>query len=186
MFFGAELELWLVCLLVVIGRIFDMALSSIRTVYTVKGKPLLSSVFGFFEAFIWFIIVKAALDYILSDPVLDTLLIALSYSIGYAVGTFVGGKLANKIVKTQISVQIVLSSKNDELVRALRDNGFGQTIFSAHGGENKDKETYFIAVETDDKHLKLLKQIIDDYDKKAFVSINETKQVFGGYFGNTK
>lgn len=186
MFFGVELELWLVCLLVVIGRIFDMALSSIRTVYTVKGKPLLSSIFGFFEAFIWFIIVKAALDYILTDPVGETLLIALSYSIGYAVGTFVGGKLSSKIVKTQISVQIVLSSKNDDLVKALRDNGFGQTIFSAHGGENKDKETYFITVETDDKHLKTLRQIIDEYDKKAFVSINETRQVFGGYFGNAK
>ncbi len=186
MFFGVELQLWLVCLLVVVGRIFDMSLSSIRTVYTVKQKPLLSSIFGFFEAFLWFIIVKAALDYVLNDPVTDTLLIALSYSIGYGVGTFVGGVLASKIVKTKVSVQIVLSKKNDEIIKSLRDNGFGQTIFTAHGSGDDAKETYFITIETDEKNLKNLKQIIDKYDKKAFLSINETKQVFGGYFGNSK
>ncbi len=185
MFFGVELSLPVVCILVVIGRIIDMALCSIRTVYTVRSKPLIAALFGFFEAFIWFIIVKAALDYVFSDPVYDTIFIALSYSIGFAVGTYLGGLLSSIIVKTKISVQVVLSSKNDELVKALREKGYGQTILSAHGSQN-DKETYFINIETEEKKLKELKSIIDSFDKKAFVSINETKQVFGGYFGNNK
>lgn len=184
MLFGVQLELWLVCLIVVLGRIFDVALASIRTVFIVKSKPVISACIGFVEVFFWFIIVKAALDYIVTSAV-DTLLIAFAYATGFALGTYLGCLLSKILVKTKIDVQIVLSSKNEELIEVLQQKGFGQTILNARGSKS-GTETYLIQLETDSKSLKELKKIIDQYDPKAFVSVKEVKEVVGGYFGDNK
>lgn len=182
MFFGTELDLILVCFIVVLGRIVDMSLATIRTVFTVKNKPQIAAPIGFVEAFFWFMIVKAALDYVITNPVKDTLLLAVAYSLGFALGTFLGGMLTKKFVKSKIHVQIVLSSKNDEIVKELKEKGFGQTIITAKGA-NKNAETYMIFVETNSDKLKELKTIIDSMDEKAFVSVSESKSVFNGFFG---
>ena len=184
MLFGIQLSLWVVCLIVVFGRIFDVALASIRTVFIVKSRPVIAACIGFVEVFFWFIIVKAALDFVVTSAT-DTLLIALTYATGFALGTFIGCKLSSKLVKTKIDVQVVLSNKNEELIEILKQKGFGQTILNARGS-NSGTETYLIQLETTNKELKELKQIIDQNDPNAFISVREVKEFVGGYFGGEK
>ena len=181
MFFGIKLPLYIVCLIVVVGRIVDMSLATMRTVFTVKNKPQIAAPIGFIEAFFWFLIVKAALDYAIQNPLTDTLLLAVAYSLGFALGTFIGGTLSKKFVKSNIHVQIVLSKKDDNLVNALKEQEFGQTIITAKGAK-KNEETYMIFVETDSNKLTSLKKIIDENDPKAFVSVSESKSVYNGFF----
>lgn len=185
MFFGNELSLVSVCIIVVLGRIVDMSLATIRTVFTVKSKPAIAASIGFVEAFFWFIVVKAALDYIITNPIAETLSLALAYSLGFALGTFLGGLLSKIFVKSKVQVQIVLSKKNDKLIEELKNKGYGQTVVSAFGANHKT-ETYLIFVETDHKKVKELKQIIDSFEEKAFISINESKSVYNGYGLNRK
>ena len=185
MFFGIELNLFVVCIIVVLGRIVDMALATIRTVFTVKNKPHIAAPIGFIEAFFWFLIVKAALDYAITNPVVDTLLLAVAYSLGFALGTFIGGLLSKLFVKTNIQVQVVLSKKDDALINKLKEEGYGQTVISCFGANNKT-ERYMVFVETESSKLKELKQIIDSFDEKAFISVNESKNVFRGYGVNRK
>ena len=184
MFFGTQLDLVIVFFIVVIGRTVDMSLSSIRTVFTVKNKPQFAAPIGFLEAFFWFLIVKAALDYAITNPVVDTIVLALAYSLGFALGTFLGGILSKKFVKSTIHVQIVLSSKNDDLIKELKEKGFGQTILTAKGA-NSNIETYLIFIETNSDKLKQLRSIINSMDEKAFVSVSESKSVYNGFFGPT-
>jgi len=181
MFFGVQVELWLACIVVILGRIVDMGLGTIRTVFVVKGKSGLAAALGFVEAFFWFVVVKAALDFEIVDPVMGTLLIATVYSFGFALGTYVGGILSKKLIKVKVKVQIVLSGKNDEVVEALKNNGFGATILIAKGAKEK-QETYLIFVETDSKSLSRLKSILDAKDPHAFISVNESRNVYNGYF----
>ena len=187
MFFGTyQLPLVAVFFIVVLGRTIDMSLASIRTVFTVKNKPQIAAPIGCIEAFFWFMIVKSALDYNIADnPVGDTIALAVAYSLGFALGTLLGGFLSKIFVKSKIHVQIVLSSKNDELVTALREKGFGQTILTAKGA-HKNEETYMIFVETNSDKLKELRTILNEMDEKAFVSVSESKSVFNGFFGSSK
>lgn len=182
MFFGTQLDLVLVFFIVILGRTVDMCLASMRTVFTVKGKPQFAAPIGFIEAFFWFMIVKAALDYSIANPVTDTFVLAIAYALGFALGTLFGGLLSKKFVKSTIHVQIVLSSKNDELVSILKDKGYGQTIITAKGA-NSNTETYMIFVETSSDKLKELRSFINLLDPKAFVSVSESKSVFNGFFG---
>lgn len=184
MFFGTQLDLVVVFFIVMLGRTVDMGLASIRTVFTVKHKPQFAAPIGFVEAFFWFMIVKAALDYAIANPVVDTIVLALSYSLGFALGTLLGGILSNKFIKSKIHVQIVLSSKNDDIVNELKEKGFGQTILTAKGA-HKNTETYMIFVETSSDKLVQLREILNTMDEKAFVSVSESKSVYNGFFGFT-
>lgn len=182
MFFGTELDLLIVCLIVVLGRIVDMSLATMRTVFSVKNKPQIAAPIGFIEAFFWFLIVKAALDYTIKNPVVDTLLLAIAYSLGFALGTLIGGLITKNLIKSKIHVQIVLSNKNDEVIKELKEKGFGQTVITAKGA-HKNAETYMIFVETDSNKLTELRNIINTMDEKAFVSVTESKSVYNGFFG---
>lgn len=182
MFFGTQLDLVLVFFIVILGRTIDMSLASIRTVFTVKNNPLIAAPIGFVEAFFWFMIVKAALDYVITNPIVDTIVLALAYSLGFALGTLLGGVLSKRFVKSKIHVQIVLSSKNEDLVNKLKEKGFGQTIITAKGA-NRNMETYMIFIETNSDKLKELRAIINTMDAKAFVSVSESKSVYNGFFG---
>ncbi|MDE6660598.1 MAG: DUF2179 domain-containing protein [Anaeroplasmataceae bacterium] len=184
MFFGTQLDLILVFFIVIAGRTIDMCLASLRTVFTVKDKPQIAAPIGFVEAFFWFMIVKAALDYAISNPIVDTIVLAIAYSLGFALGTMLGGILSRKFIKSKIHVQIVLSSKNDDIIKEIKEKGFGQTILTAKGA-NSNTETYMIFVETDSHKLKDLRTIINTKDEKAFVSVSESKSVFNGFFGTS-
>lgn len=184
MFFGTQLDLILVFFIVILGRTVDMCLASIRTVFTVKDKPQLAAPIGFVEAFFWFLIVKAALDYSIANPVVDTFVLAIAYSLGFALGTLLGGILSKRFVKTKIHVQIILSSKNDELIQILKEHGYGQTIITAKGA-NSNTETYMLFVETSSDKLKELRGFILAMDAKAFVSVSESKSVYNGFFGTS-
>ena len=169
------------CLIVCLGRIVDVALGTTRTVFTVKGKPYVASIIGFIEAMLWFLIVREALS--AEAQGLETYLIATAYALGFALGTFCGGLVSTRFIKSKINVQIIATSKNEELVKALSDAGFGATILVATGASRKE-ERYMLLIQTDSKKVKALKGIVANHDPNAFVTIGDTKSTQNGYFGN--
>lgn len=169
------------CLIVCACRIVDVALSTTRTVLTVKGKPYISSIIGFIEALVWFLVVREALNF--QAQGVESYIIAISYALGFACGTFLGGMITSRFIKSKVNVQVILTSKNDELITLLSDAGFGATILVATGA-TKHEERYMLLIETDNKQMKNLKSIITEKDPKAFISISDTKTTYNGYFRN--
>ena len=168
------------CIIVCLGRIIDVSLGTTRTIFSVKNKPHIAALIGFAEAVIWFLIVRAALAAQLAG--VETYIIALSYALGFSLGTYCGGLFSSKVITNKIKVQIITTSKDDTFVAALSGAGFGATILTGKGASNNE-EKYVIFIETDNKKLKLLRSIIDQYDKNAFVSVADTKRTYNGYFG---
>ncbi len=72
------------CLGIIIARILDVSLGTIRTVFVVKGRRGISWVLGFFEVLIWILVVSKVIGN-LSEP-----LYAVSYAFGFATGNYVG------------------------------------------------------------------------------------------------
>ena len=169
----------ILCLIVCFGRIVDVSLATTRTVFTVKGKPVISAIIGFIEAMLWFLIVREALSY--QAHGMETYLIATAYALGFCLGTYCGGLITSKLIKTKINVQIISSSKNDDLVKSLSDAGYGATILVAKGA-SKQEDRYMLLIETDNKQLKPLKSIIAEKDPKAFITISDIKATQNGYF----
>lgn len=162
--------IWL-CLKIFFTRILDVSLGTIRTILTVKGKHLLAGSIGFFEVFIWFVIVQEALSTI------SSIWIAIFYSLGFASGTIIGGFITERFVKTPISLQIITT--NTKMADFLYDHGYGVSQIKVNGKEGiRD----MLILETTDKHYKKLMSLIRLVDEKAFVVVDEKKYVHNGFF----
>lgn len=170
------MELLTLCLKVFSVRIVDVSMGTFRTIVTVKGKKALASMIGFVEVFIWFVIVKEALN-----TESTSLFIALAYAGGYATGTFIGSTLSEKFIKGNFGVQVITSKRDDELVAFLKQNGFGVSVIDVRSEKEKN-EKYMLFIEIDKVKFEDLKKLIKKYDPNAFIVVNETKKVYNGYF----
>ena len=168
------MEIFLLCLKIFFARILDVSLGTVRTIVTVKGKKFYAALIGFIEVFIWFLVARDALN-----VEIDTIFIPLSYSLGYATGTLIGGFISEKVISGNLTVQIVLSNQNTEIIDIIREKGYAVSVIDAKG-QNDDKK-YMLFMEINKNRLNSLKDLIKTLDEKAFIVVNETKMVQNGY-----
>ena len=169
------MSLFFLCLKVFCVRIIDVSLGTIRTSITVKGRTLLASMVGFVEVFVWFVIVKEALN-----TTETSLWIAIAYSLGFATGTYIGGYLSDRFIKGNFGVQVVTSNNNHKLIDTLRQEGYAVSVIDIKG-QDKANEKYMLFIEIQKNNFDQLKKLIHSVDKKAFIVVNETKYVQNGY-----
>ena len=172
---GDTMELLLLCIKIFFARILDVSLGTLRTVITVKGKSLFASLVGFVEIFVWFLIVKEALN---TDEI--SIWIAVAYSLGFATGTFIGGILSQKLITGNLSVQIITDKAYPDMVNTLRNEGYGVTVMDVEG-KNIEEEKYMLFIEINNKSLNHLQHLVKKIDNDAFIVVNETKYVQNGF-----
>ncbi len=172
-----SIPILVLCIKIFFVRVMDVSLGTVRSIVVIKGKSLLAALIGFIEVFIWFVIVKEALN---TDE--TSIFVALFYAGGYATGTFIGSILSKKLIKGNLAVQVITSNKDDIMVEKLRNMGYAVSVLDVKG-KDKDKPKYMLFIEIDKKNLNHLKENIKSLDEKAFIVVNETKFVQDGYFG---
>lgn len=168
--------LLLLCVQVFSCRIVDVSLGTVRTIMTVKGKIGTASIIGLVEVFVWFVIVEAAIS-----KGGTSLWVALFYAGGFAVGTYVGGKLADRVMKGILDIQIVTSSKNNALINAIREAGFGVSVLNVNSSDFGE-EKHMLMIEIKGENLKKLEKIVYAIDPAAFVMAKELKFIQNGFF----
>lgn len=169
------MEILLLCIKIFCVRVFDVALGTVRMLFTVKGKRFVASTIGFIEMLIWFLIVKEALN---TD--LTSIWIAVSYAGGYALGTLLGSYLSERLISGMVTVQAILSSANDEVVTMIRKAGYAVSVLDVKGQDDKPK--YLLLIEVNKKRQNTIRKLIKELDDRAFVIINDSKTVYNGYF----
>lgn len=159
------------CLKIFFVRILDVSLGTVRTIMTVRNKNILASIIGFIEISVWFFVVREALT---TD---NSIFVVISYALGFSTGTYIGGLISNKYIKGYMSVYVI-SDKYEKLVSILRDNEFGVSTIKING---RDNEKVMLLIQINSVCLDRLKSIINSYDSRAFVIINDTKYVQNGF-----
>ena len=171
------MELFLLCLKIFGARILDVSLGTLRMMITVKGKNLYASMVGFFEVFVWFVIVKEALN---TNE--TSLWIAISYALGFATGTYIGGILSQKFISSNLSVQIITNKAYPDMINILRNEGYAVTVIDVEGKDKDEKDMLFIEIKN--KNFNHLQKLIKQIDNNAFIVVNETKYVANGFLQN--
>lgn len=161
------------CLEIFLARVVDVSLGTIRTVLFVKGKTTEPFVIAFFEVLVWFMVAREALN-----TNFDKSFIAVSYALGYATGTLIGSKLSRILIKGNVGLQVVLKKDSKYIVDVIRKKGYGISVIKLKNNYKDNKDMLFI--EVSDRRLKEVMKIINHYDKKAFIVINESKYVQNG------
>ena len=176
------MSLLFTCLYIFFGRIVEMSISTIKTVLTIKEKTFTAALMAFVEITIWFFIARNALNNTGGYPIF---IIAMAYAGGYSSGTYIGGKLAKKVVSGHLFIDVITSKRDDSVLFALREAGYGLTVLEANN-YNPGHEKYLIIFDIDKKDLGKLKAKVKELDPDAYIIVRETKTTVGGYYGNNK
>ena len=168
------MDIFLLCLKIFFARILDVTLGTIRTIHTVKGRTLVAGLIAFVEVFIWFVVVREALN-----TELNSVWIVISYSAGYATGTMLGTMVSKTFINTIISVEVITSKGTIENINLIREKGYGVSVLETVNSISDKKQMLFITLNS--RNLKDLKRILYQIDPKAFIVVNESKIVQNGY-----
>lgn len=169
--------LFYLCIKIFCGRLVDVTLSTLQTMLLVKGKRNVATLIGFIDVFIWFLVVREALN---TD--IKSIWIALAYAGGYAAGTFTGSNLSKRVIRGTVGVQVITKNVKNKVIEAIKASGFSATYVECKGIHEEDTN-YLIGAQVNNKKLNEFKALVTSVDKNAFITVTESKEILNGYFG---
>ena len=156
-------------------RIFDVSLSTMRILLSVRNQRLAVPIIGFFEVLIWIFAVGNAIRH------LDSGWHVFGYASGFAAGSMVGIWLEEKLAIGLATLRII-SRSGVELAEALRDRGYGVTEFAAQGREGRVEVVYTAVAR---REIGRVIAVVDEWDPEAFITVEEPRQVRRGWMMST-
>ena len=165
---------WLLPLVIFVGRICDVTLGTLRIIFVSKGERTKAPLVGFFEVFIWVVVISQLLSHA------NNIFSYLAYAGGYATGNFVGIIVENKIA-FGFQLYRIYTKKEEglDLIKILNKNGFGSTYIMGEGAVSK---VGIIETVVSRKAEKKVIQIINDFDPAAFYVVEDIRSKQKGIF----
>ena len=118
---------YLLPVIIFFGRIIDVTLGTLRIIFVSKGEKYKAPIIGFFEVFIWIVIISQ----IFSRA--NDLLAYISYAAGYATGNYVGIIIESRIAFGVLVCCIYTNKEPSSLVRMIKNRGYGVTVMEGMG-----------------------------------------------------
>ncbi|MDD3715824.1 MAG: DUF2179 domain-containing protein [Candidatus Marinimicrobia bacterium] len=153
-------------LLIMLARICDVTIGTIRIIFVSRGMRLLASVMGFIEVLIWIIVVSR----IITD--IGGWINYLAYAAGFAIGNFVGITLENRLAMGMVALRVITNKPADELIDHLKQEYHGVTSIAARGVSG-DVRLVFAVIKR--KDIPYFLKIVNSYNPKAYVSIEDVR-----------
>jgi uncharacterized protein YebE (UPF0316 family) len=125
-----DAHVWLWPVFIIVARVCDVSIGTVRTILVVRGWVKAAALLGFFEVLIW----AAASAGVLVDI---SLLKVTSYAAGFALGNATGILIEKRIGLGKQMIMLVSSGRSASVAFALRLAGFGVTQVPAKGMTGK-------------------------------------------------
>jgi len=173
-FFDSDIFAWVVLpLLIVIARICDVSIGTLRLIFVSKGFKKLAPILGFFEVIIWLVAVSQIMKH------LDNIVCYIAYGGGFALGNYIGMYLEEKLSIGSVMIRVIPKFDTTELIKELKLQNFGLTVFDAEGALGKVKIIFSVIRR---ENIGNFISIINRYNPHAFYTIEDVKSVNEGVF----
>ena len=151
--------------IIVLARITDVTLDTIRTVAIVQGRRMFAAVLGFFQAIVYIgAIAKVLLN-------VDHPVYALAYALGFASGTFLGITIEQHLAFGHQLVSL-LTRKGVELAKVLRASGYRLAEVKGHA---RDGDLTILYVEIPRRQTQKLIRDAGAVDDSCFCIVNDVR-----------
>jgi uncharacterized protein YebE (UPF0316 family) len=164
-------------LVIMLMRICDVSIGTMRTILIVQGKKYLAGIAGFFEVLIWVFAIRFIFQH------LDNYANLFGYAIGFGLGNVLGIAMEHKIGLGFVQINIISRHFTDQIADKLRVLKYGVTILPAEGGSGGVSIIVVIAAR---KYQKKLIGLIEEIDKEAFITIQHSLPYRGFIHGARK
>lgn len=155
---------WLVAAGIFFARLVNIALDTLRFMYTLRGKRGMAWILGFAESIIFVLVIGSVLTN-LENP-----LNLIGYAAGFATGNVVGMAIEKRLAIGFTRFSIISSNHSTEIADRLRREGFGVTEIPARG-----RESNFMLVECHvrRKQAEAVEALALEVDPGAFITADE-------------
>jgi len=152
--------------LIVLARIIDVSLDTIRMVSVVQGRRAFAAVLGFFESVVYICAVaKVLLN--MNQPVY-----ALSYGLGFATGTYLGMVIEQRLAFGKQLV-FLLTPKGPELAEVLRAGNYRVAELK---GRTRDGDLTILSVEIARREAQTLIRIASAVDEQCVAIVHDIRR----------
>lgn len=155
-------------LLIFIARICDVSLDTLRILFINRNFRYWAAACGFFGVMIWLLVIRQIFQQI-NNP-----LCFIAYPAGFATGNIVGLIIENRLSLGKVIVRIITHLEAEDLVAALRADGYGLTVLDAKGATGPVK-LIFTVMERSDIHR--IVETIKKYNTHTFYSVEDIRFV---------
>jgi len=159
-------------LFIFVLRVVSVSLSTVRTVYIVRGSRMWAAVIGFFEITIWVVAISKVITG------LDNVWNIIGYSGGFSAGTLLGMWIEDRLAMGDAELRIISTAKGFELADRIRQGGYGVTEVTAEG---KSGPVAMLTVVTQRKQVGDVIRLVNKVDASAFVIVEDARKVVRGY-----
>lgn len=161
-------HLIIIPLLIVLARILDVSIGTIKIILVSKGYRSISAVLGFFESFTWIVVVSQIMKN------LDNYYYFAAYGLGFALGTYVGVSLERVISLGQVIIRVITRYPGEELAQYLLDNNYSVTKLNGDGKYGPVNILFLVVLR---KQINEVVEIIKEFNPKAFYTIEDVRSV---------
>ncbi len=167
------MEMVLAGVFVFFMRVTDMSLDTLRLLFTVRGRKLLSGMIGAVQATVFILAVST----VLSGPL--NVYTVLGYALGFGTGVIVGMFAEERLAIGYAMLRVYSSQHGKEVAAALRAAGHAATEISGRGKEGNITVVNLVVAR---RNVAQVRAVIDQVDANAFVTIDEARPLQHGYF----
>lgn len=160
-------------LLIMMARVIDVSLDTIRVIMIAKGYRKLAPFIGFFQVLIWIITISR----IMAN--LEIWTTYLGYAGGFALGTFVGMKLEEKLALGYELIRVITRADASLLIEKLIDKGFHITFVE---GQGRDGNVGILFIVERRKIIKDIIELIKELNPNAFYTVEDVRFVSGSAY----
>ncbi len=160
-----DLNLIVGCLLIILARLIDVSLGTIRTIAIVQGRAIVAWILGFFEVLVWVFAVSQVMQN------LDRPAYAIAYAFGFATGSYMGIKIESWLA-FGLQVVRIFTKKGDAVATFMREKGFAVTTFAAEG---RDGPVSLIFIETRRRTTPLILRYAATADPSCFYLVDDIR-----------
>jgi len=162
--------------LIVLARVTDVSLDTIRMVAVIQGRRAFAAVLGFFEAVVYICAVaKVLLN--MNEPVY-----AVAYGLGFAAGTYLGMVIEQRLAFGN-QVVLLFTSKGRELAEALRASDYPVTEVKGHIREG---DLTILCIEVARRNAKQLLRFARSVDQRCDFIVHDIRLAHFGRRGAQK
>lgn len=155
-------------ILIFLARIMDVSINTMRIIFMLHSKKLLSTVLGFFEALIWLLAISQIFQNLSSWPTY------FAYAGGFASGILVGMLIEEKLAIGRVVVRVITRQPAEELIKYFEKNSYRYSSVDAISDEG-EVNILFTVIKRED--LKTTVQEIKRFNPKAFYTVEGVKKV---------
>ena len=168
-FLDTDLFKWvLLPVLIFLARVADVSINTVRVIFMLHGRRLLSTTLGFFESLIWLMAISQILQNV-TNPISY-----LAYSGGFAAGIYVGMLIEERLAIGNVIVRIISQRDTKEMVTNLRQLGLRTTVLNAEDNNGPVSVIFLISKR---QGLKKVTDIVQQTNPMALFTVEGVKSV---------